>query len=785
MFRWIGTALFLFSTATVAAQDTTGVGSVRGIVSTTTAVPAPNVAVCVVEAARCGVTDDAGRFSIADLRPGRYQLDVIAPGHPPLLSAVDVRAGLQTSVEVTLPETSALQETVTVSAPTFVTAEEVKNSAFLVSSSDILRSAGALQDVTRYVQTLPGVVIGANDFRNDLIVRGGSPLENLYIVDNVEIPNINTFANFASAGGTVSILDAQLIQDVTFLTGGFPASYGNRTSSVLQTALREGSRERVAGRATVGFAGAGAVVEGPLAAGKGSWIASARRSFLDLVTDDVGIGGVPVQYTFNGKAVIDVNARHRVWFLNVTGVDEVRLGLTEESDPTEALSTVDIEYQGWRSATGVNWQQTFGGRGVGLFGVTHSHARVDQRVRDVLRNGVPPAGTSVDDQLAAAETVFRERSGESELTIKYDVTAYAPFVEKIQGGASVKRFGIDYDAASPYGTDSPYFPQPDQNPFALRDQDTTHQLSAYGQISKRLGTRAAVTAGGRIDHYAFLSATRLSPRVGLSYDVTRAVSVRASAGRFYQQPFFLFLTAFPENRALVPFRADHAIVGIGVAPSDAMRMTVEYYEKRYHDYPVSTDIPSLSLANIGDTFAVRDILFPLASAGRGLTRGIEVSAEWQARGDRPWYGQLNMAVSQSQHGGLDGVLRRGAFDYPVVVNALGGYRVSSRWELSLRATYLSGRPFTPFDLALSRAQRRGVYDLNSVNAERVRDYVRADVRIDRTFRVNDQPVTLFAGVQNVTNRKNVSGYGWDRRTNVPKLQEQQGIFPILGLDWRF
>jgi hypothetical protein len=222
------------------------------------------------------------------------------------------------------------------------------------------------------------VVIGTNDFRNDLIVRGGSPLENLYIVDNVEIPNINTFANFASAGGTVSILDAQLIQDVTFLTGGFPASYGNRTSSVLQTALREGSRERVTGRATVGFAGVGAVVDGPVADGRGSWIVSGRRTFLDLVTDDVGIGGVPVQYTANGKLVVDINPRHRVWLLNVTGVDEIRLGLTEDSDLSDELSNFDIRHDGWRSATSFNWQQTFGTRGVGLFGVRCCMSTVDR-----------------------------------------------------------------------------------------------------------------------------------------------------------------------------------------------------------------------------------------------------------------------------------------------------------------------------------------------------------------------------------------------------------------------
>ena len=183
-----------------------------------------------------------------------------------------------------LPEAGAVEEGVVVTAPTFAFPQEVKTSGFLFSAGDIASSAGALQDVSRYVQSLPGVVIGTNDFRNDIIVRGGSPLENLFVVDNIEIPNINSFANFASAGGTVSILDAELLQDVTFLTGGYPAPYINRTSSVLQVTQREGSRTGFGGWATLGFAGAGTILEGPINGGRGSWIVSSRRSFLTRST---------------------------------------------------------------------------------------------------------------------------------------------------------------------------------------------------------------------------------------------------------------------------------------------------------------------------------------------------------------------------------------------------------------------------------------------------------------------------------------------------------------------
>ncbi|HEY6508722.1 MAG TPA: carboxypeptidase regulatory-like domain-containing protein, partial [Vicinamibacterales bacterium] len=352
-------ACLLAHPSLVIGQDTAGVGAVRGTVADTSGSALRDVAVCVVGTGQCAVSDEGGRILIEGVRAGVYRLEIVAPNQPALTSAeVQVRAGLESVVEVSLPVAEAITSSVTVTAPRFAAPEEIKTSGFLIGADAVLSSAGALQDVLRYVQALPGAVIGTDDFRNDLIVRGGSPLENLYIVDNVEIPNINSFATFASAGGTVSMLDAWLIQDVTFLTGGYPAPYGNRTSSVLQVSQREGSRQRTSGRATVGFAGAGAVVEGPLGTSRrGSWVASVRRSFLDLFVDDIGIGGVPAQYTFNAKVLYDLSPRDRVWIVNVSGADRVRLGLTETSDMSEELSNLDIRYRGVRSATGFNWQR--------------------------------------------------------------------------------------------------------------------------------------------------------------------------------------------------------------------------------------------------------------------------------------------------------------------------------------------------------------------------------------------------------------------------------------------
>lgn len=785
-FSIVTIAASFFTAAQVSAQDTTGAGAIAGMVMTHDKQPGLAVSICLAETIRCVVSDDAGKFRIPDVRSGSYRLEITPPGEPRFTSdPVEVRAGLDTLLEVSLPQPSMVQQRVTVTASAFAVAEEVKTSNYLIRPLQIRENAAALQDVSRYLQTLPGVVIGTNDFRNDIIVRGGSPLENLFVVDNIEIPNINAFANFASAGGTVSILDTELIQDVTFLTGGYPAPYINRVSSVLQIAQREGDREKVRGRLTLGFAGAGAILEGPIDKGKGSWVISARRSFLDFFTKDIGFGGVPVLYTINAKAVYDLTPQDRLWLVNVSGVDRIRLGLTEETDLDEGLADFDIRYTGWRTATGFNWQRIFGSRGVGLLGVTHSEAAVTSTVKDLVRGGVPPPGVPVDDIIDQGPVVFREGSREGETTIKYDLTTYLTMMgrkNKIQAGGSFKVFRLNYDTGSPLGDDSPFSVEPGINAFTLDRAFTAYQTGAYLQGTMDLSARLNLTWGGRVDHYQYIGQTRVSPRAGVGYKVSDRLTWSASYGQYFQQPFFLFLASFPENGRLKPFKSEHFVSGLTYMPAESVRMTLEGYYKRYDDYPVSTQFPTLSLANVGDTFNVREVLFPMTSAGRGRAYGVEAFIE-KAPGGR-WYGQANLSFARSEQAGLDEKPRPGSFDYPFVVNVTGGVNLTPAWLASTRVSWLGGRPYTPFDDALSASVGRGIFDLARVNAERTPAYFRLDLRVQRTFAWR-RPFVLFAGVQNLTNRRNLSTYTWNRRTNTVRFQEQQGLFPILGFEWKF
>ncbi|MGE3705119.1 MAG: TonB-dependent receptor [Vicinamibacterales bacterium] len=772
----------LAGVALVHAQDTTGTGTVTGTV-TSRDLPAPFVTVCLVGTTRCALSGEDGLFRIPDVRAGEYRLEITAPGQPPITSEpIDVHAGLTRQVDVTLPQVDAVQESLTVTAAALEAPSEVKTSSFLIESTTVFKSAGTLQDVTRYVQTLPGVAIGSDDFRNDIIVRGGSPLENLFVVDNIEVPNVNSFANFASAGGTVSMLDAGVLRDVTFLTGGYPASYTNRASSVMQVAQREGDRQRFRGRATLGFAGAGTILEGPLGSRqRGSWIVSARRSFLDVFTDDIGFGGVPVIYSLNAKAVYDLNARDRVWVVGVGGLDRIRLGRTQESGVDEEIFNLDIRYRGGRSATGLNWQRLYA-NGVGLFGVTHSYATLGTTVKDLVRNGAPPPSADIDDVIASSPIVYAEDSGEHETTVKYDLTRNIAR-GTLQTGGTLKVFRVQYDVDQPFGSDSPYARTTGSNPIQLTLTETSPQAGAYAQVTSTFAKRLNTTFGARVDHYAYLSAARVSPRVSARYAVSPRLSATAAYGRYYQQPPFLFLSAFPENRQLDPLGATHYVAGLSYAWAGRTRVGVEVYRKTYEDYPVARDLPQLSLANIGDTFNMSEVLFPLVSGGRGRAQGIEFTAEKGAGG--AWWGQANLSYSRARHAGLDGVLRSGSFDYRLILNATGGARLGSAWELGGRLSVLGGRPYTPFDEALSVAQRRGVYDVTRVNAERAPAYVRLDLRLDRRFTFQDADLLVFLGVQNVLNRENFAGLVWNSYLNRATKNTQLGAFPLVGLEYRF
>jgi len=266
-----------------------------------------------------------------------------------------------------LPKTHAVRSSVNVEAPH---TQQDSNEGFerRITMDEIKTSAGTFGDPSRFIQMLPGVV-SDNDQRNDFLVRGGNPSENLFVIDNIEIPSINQLALSDTTGGFVSMIDNAAVRHMTLHTDAYDSKFDQRLSSVLEISTRpDGPVERHS-TAELGLAGVGGSTTLPWSR-DGSLFISARHSVLHLLTNDIGLNGVPIYQNELIRAGDRISERDNWWGLSLTGVDSIKIS----PSATNAWETnpFDIEYHGWRNATGLNWQHLFSTKSFGIVSIANS-----------------------------------------------------------------------------------------------------------------------------------------------------------------------------------------------------------------------------------------------------------------------------------------------------------------------------------------------------------------------------------------------------------------------------
>jgi hypothetical protein len=244
-------------------------------------------------------TDSLGRFTLRRVPVGIVTLDVRALGYAPVLRGdVAVSPAKPAEVTIRLRAVERQLQAVTVRPAAFppLPPPLTPVSTQVYGSEEVRRQPGAQEDVLRAVSVAPGVGV-TSGARNDLIVRGGAPFENLFVVDNIEVPNINHFGSQGSTGGPISLINIRFVEEASLSTGGFGARYGDRASSATTITLREGNRERVAGELNVAASQVGAVLEGPLGE-QASFFATVRQSYLDLLFEAIGLSFMQARYHY-------------------------------------------------------------------------------------------------------------------------------------------------------------------------------------------------------------------------------------------------------------------------------------------------------------------------------------------------------------------------------------------------------------------------------------------------------------------------------------------------------
>jgi len=251
-----------------------------------------------------------------------------------------------------------------------------------------------------------------------------------------------------------------------------------------------------------------------------------------------------------------------------------------------------------------------------------------------------------------------------------------------------------------------------------------------------------------------------------------------------QLPPTLYLLSFTNQQALKPIHSRQITAGTDVLHTRCIEMALNGYRKQYLDYPVAVNYPQLSLANVADTFGQTFLIFPMVSKGLGLAEGAEVSLRY-----RP-YSRMTLTTavtySRSWYSGLDGVLRRGNYDLPLVANVTGTLYFNKRTDLSFRYSGASGKPYTPDNETLSDAQDRDVYDLSRINSVRASVYSRLDFRLEHSQTVSRGLLTWHVGLENALGTSNFYTNQWRPRGDLGVLaQDQMPRFPDGGVKFSY
>ena len=760
------------SDKTGTAIQPTGIVSGR-VIDATTQQPIVGASVVVVGTKRGALAKKDGRFVISNIPAGIFSVKATLVGYAPeVKSDIVVSPGKPITIEIRLsPRVIQLDEAVVIS-DAFRTDGQSISSTQLLTSEEVRRAPGVQEDVVRAIALLPGVAV-TQAGRNDLAIRGGAPFENLFLIDNIEVPNINHFGSQGSSGGPLSLVNIALVRDISLSTGGFGPRFGDRLSSVTNLTLREGNDQRFAGEINLSATGVGLVAEGPVGE-HATYLVSVRRSYLDLIFTLAGFGFIPEYWDFSGKVTYEISQRDKLSFLTIGAIDKVRFNNTPEN-----------LYQNSRT-TAPSQNQYFAG-------LTWRHLLDNGYVNVTLGRSFSYYNTIQQDSLA--NDIFRTVTNEGENSLRADFVTFPSSSWELNIGAIVK-----YASLLDYSVILPGYVRRDASgspaPLNVDTSFTALRGGAYIQAEWSATDLLTVTLGARVDYYAFLESNRaaVSPRATLSYLVAQDMTLRLSVGRYFQSPQYIWLIGDPSNRTnLRPIKADQAILGWEWIATTDLKFQVEAYYKTYDGYPTRTFRPQAVLASAGFEDIYKDIPFglePLTNNGTGIALGIEFYLQKKLSTAIPIYGIASVSINRTQFIATDGQKRPGSFDTPIISTLALGWRPDAEWEVSSKLRLSQGLPSTPYITTAARALETG-FPVGSIDFDffnqgaRLPFFYALDARVDKRWFFPGWQLIVYVDVQNITGRKNVSGNRWNQQTQSMEAQESIGVLPSIGINIQF
>ncbi len=716
--------------------------------------PLPGVNILVLNTKLGAASDLDGKFEIDGLSPGQYQIRASIIGYKSIIKTdIMVMNGFTSEVSFELEEEAVQLEDVVVKSNYFEKSrlELISTSGF--SNEEIRRSPGGFEDVIRALSIIPGVA-QADAGRNDLIVRGGAPSENLYLIDDYQVPNINHFGTQGATGGPLSYINLDFVSGTTFSTGGFPVLYGDKLSSSLSINLRKGRQDRIGGKATISASQFGLNLEGPISKNS-QFIFSARRSYLDFIFKAAGFSFVPEYWDFLGKTDFEIDRNNSISVLIISAIDNVNyFNNTQDQryDNSKIIGSAQIQY-----LAGIKYRHLID-NGFVKISLSRNYVDYDTHQRDSLLNPIfTNKSNEIENTFNAALTY--KLSGNSDITIGGD----AKLIE-FKANVLLPTFKTTFN---------------DTLPVTKLDTNTAYSKGAlYLNLNSVLLSKIITNLGIRGDYFSPIeNKFYFSPRLSISYLLTDITRINFSTGIYFQSPSYIWLAGSAANTRLRNMKVNQFILGFDSYISSDALFKVEGFYKKYSDYPVSEIRRYLIMANTGAGFADENYesfgLERLLPEGAGKARGVEVSYQ-KKLSDSPYFGIASLTYSIADYKALDQIERIGTYDQTWIIIFSGGYKFNNEWEGSLKFRYSTGRPYTPYNAD-------GTQNISDYNSLRLPGNHSLDVRLDKLWFFSGWSLITYIDIQNIYNRKNISGVRWDVRTQEPEFNESIGFLPSIGI----
>lgn len=749
--------VFLFDS--ISAQSTTGIISGK-IIDEVSKEPIPGVNVQIVGSTSGASTNFEGDFQISNMEIGTYQVRISAVGYKTIIkSDVVVNSARPTDLLIKLTTSLIEFNEITIRSDYFEMDPSEIGGVTNLSYEEIRRAPGGFEDVVRALSILPGVA-QASAGRNDLVVRGGAPSENLYLVDGFVIPNINHFGNQGATGGPISFINLDFVRETSFSSGGFSSLYGDKLSSVLTIDLRDGRKDHFGSKGTIAASQFGLNLEGPVGQ-KGSYIFSVRRSYLDFIFNAAGFNFVPEYYDALTKFTFDLDEKNRISYLFIGAFDRVKFNNKDSEDLYENSRILGSNQNTY--VTGLSYRRLFE-KGFFNLILSRNFTDFDSSQRDTLLN-----------------PIFLNKSREGENKLKGDLIFKLSSSSELNFGISAQLIKFSADIKLPTFTTT--FGEK-LNITSLSTQKNFTKFGLYAQYSNTLLERIRINVGLRSDYFSEINTSfYLSPRFSIAYMFSETANVNFSAGVYRQNPSYIWLIADESNKDLKAVQVNQLVIGYERRLQDYIRMKLEGFYKDYKSYPASVLRPYLVLANTGAGFGGGDENFAsfgleqLVSAGSGEVHGIEFSMQKKSS-DIPLYGILSITWSKSNFIALDGVKRAGSFDQNWILNLTAGYIFSNKWEASIKFRFATGNPYTPFN-------SDGTQSVVNYNSKRFKSIHSLDLRVDRRWDFDDWALITYVDIQNIYNNKNTNTIRWDYRKGKIDDQSSIGLLPSIGVSIEF